>query len=141
MAGSIRLPGSASSDSFSGSRPAAGKPGRSTVATRRRTKRRNGAASAAHTHMGLEFLARVRSASLWLTAISALVVATYATPLAGLAVACGGAWSLANLALLQALIVTLTGADRRTTAATGRAIFAIGGLLGLFTVGWFLLLK
>jgi F-type H+-transporting ATPase subunit a len=91
--------------------------------------------------MGLEFLARVRSTSLWVTAIASLFVATYATPLAGLAVACGAAWSLVNLALLQALIVTLTGADRKTFAATGRAIAAIGGLMGLFAVGWFLLTR
>src|SRR5262245_44497907 len=68
-------------------------------------------------------------------------MATYATPLAGLAVACGGAWSLANLALLQSLIVALTGADRKTFAATGRVIAAIGGLMGLFTAGWFLLTR
>src|SRR5262249_3726734 len=92
-------------------------------------------------HMGLEFLARVRSTSLWVIAIASLFVATYATPLAGLAVAAGGLWSLANLALLQTLIVTLTGPDRRTVAATGRAILAIGGLLGLFTLGWFLLTR
>jgi F-type H+-transporting ATPase subunit a len=91
--------------------------------------------------MGLEFLARVRSTSLWVIAVTSLFVATYATPLAGLAVAAGGVWSLANLALLQALIVALTGSDRRTLAATGRAVLTLGALLGLFAFGWFLLIK
>ena len=91
--------------------------------------------------MGLEFLARVRRTSIWLGAISALVVATYAAPLAGAAVALGAGWSFLNLVLLERLIVALTGAERRTFAATGRAIAAIGGLLALFAAGWLLLLR
>ncbi len=91
--------------------------------------------------MGLEFLARVRRSSLWLGGIAALVTATYAAPLAGLAVASGTAWSLANLVLLERLIVALTGADRRTFAPTGRAVAAMGGLLLLFAVGWLLLVR
>lgn len=91
--------------------------------------------------MGLEFLARVRRSSLWLGGIAALVIATYAAPLAGLALAAGTAWSLVNLVLLQNLIVALTGADRRTLPATGRAIAAIGGLMLLFVAGWVLLTR
>jgi F-type H+-transporting ATPase subunit a len=91
--------------------------------------------------MGLEFLARVRHSSLWLGGIAALVVATYSTPGAGLAVAAGAAWSLVNLVLLQRLIVALTSPDRRTLAATGRAIAAIGGLMALFVAGWLLITR
>jgi F-type H+-transporting ATPase subunit a len=91
--------------------------------------------------MGLEFLARVRRSSLWLGGIAALVVATYATPRAGLAVAAGAAWSLVNLILLERLIVALTGSDRRTFAATLRAIAAFGGLMALFVAGWLLLTR
>ncbi|MBI1795542.1 MAG: F0F1 ATP synthase subunit A [Candidatus Eisenbacteria bacterium] len=91
--------------------------------------------------MGLEFLARVRSSSLWVATVAALVMATYAAPLAGLALAAGAAWSLINLALLQGLIVALTGADRRTMPATWRAIAAIGGLLALFAAGWLMLTR
>lgn len=91
--------------------------------------------------MGLEFLARVRRSSLWLGGISALVIATYSAPSAGLAFAAGTAWSLVNLILLQNIIVALTGADRRTLPATGRVITAIGGLMMLFVAGWFLLTR
>lgn len=91
--------------------------------------------------MGLELLARVRRTSVWVGGIAALLVATYAVPARGLAVALGTAWSLANLSLLQHLIVALTGADRRTFPATRRAIAAMGGLLALFAAGWLLLLR
>ncbi len=91
--------------------------------------------------MGLEFLARVRRSSLWLGGFAALVAATYATPSAGLALAAGAAWSLVNLILLERLIVALTGAERRTFAATGRVIAALGGLMVLFVAGWLLLTR
>ncbi len=91
--------------------------------------------------MGLEFLVRVRRSSLWLGAVAALVTATYATPLAGLAVAAGAAWSLVNLFLLERIVVALTGADRRSLAATARAAGAIGGLMLLFVAGWLLLTR
>ncbi|TMQ69205.1 MAG: F0F1 ATP synthase subunit A [Candidatus Eisenbacteria bacterium] len=89
--------------------------------------------------MGLELLARVRRTSLWVGGIAALIIATYAAPRAGLSVFAGTAWSLVNLILLERLIVALTGLDRRTFPATGRAIAAIGGLLLLFVAGWLLL--
>jgi F-type H+-transporting ATPase subunit a len=91
--------------------------------------------------MGLELLARVRRTSLWVGGIAALVIATYAVPPHGLAVALGAGWSLVNLVLLERLIVALTGAERRTFPATGRAIAAIGGILALFAAGWLLLLR
>ena len=91
--------------------------------------------------MGLEFLARVRRSSLWLGAIAALVIATYATPSAGLAVAAGAAWSLVNLTLLERLIVALTGPDRRTFGATLRVIALIGAMMALFVAGWLLLTR
>ena len=91
--------------------------------------------------MGLEFLARVRRSSMWVGVVVALVAATYAAPRFGLAIAAGTAWSLVNLALLQALIVALTGRDRRTLSATGRAIAALGGLMALFVAGWLLLTR
>ena len=64
--------------------------------------------------MGLEFLARVRSSTLWLAALAALMVANYAGWRTGLGLAAGAAWSLANLGLLERLIVTITGPERRT---------------------------
>jgi F-type H+-transporting ATPase subunit a len=91
--------------------------------------------------MGLEFLARVRRSSLWLSGVAALVVATYTTPGAGLAIAAGAAWSLVNLILLERLIVALTGLDRRTLPATVRAITAIGGMMALIVGGWLLLTR
>ena len=91
--------------------------------------------------MGLEFLARVRRSSLWLGGIAALVAATYARPVSGLALAAGVAWSLVNLILLERLIVALTGPERRTFAATVRVIAALGGLMMLFVAGWLLLTR
>src|SRR5436309_2008912 len=58
--------------------------------------------------MGLEFLVRVRRVSLVATAVAALLAANYAAPRAGLGLAAGALWSLVNLFLVQALVVTLT---------------------------------
>ena len=91
--------------------------------------------------MGLEFLARVRRSSLWLGAILALVAATYARPLAGLALAAGTAWSLVNLVLLERLIVTITAPDRRTPRARGALLGWLFGFTLLFAAGWFLLTR
>jgi len=89
--------------------------------------------------MGLEFLTRVRRSSLWVGAVLALMVARYVTPLDGLATAIGGIWSLVNLALLELLVVALTGPDRRTRPALIRAGSAIAGMTGLFALGAILL--
>jgi F-type H+-transporting ATPase subunit a len=89
--------------------------------------------------MGLEFLARVRSSTLWLAAFAALMVANYAGWRAGLGLAAGAAWSLANLGLLERLIVIITGAGRRTAPTARRAGWVLAGMLTLFGAGAFLL--
>lgn len=90
--------------------------------------------------MGLEFLARVRRTTLWLGAVTALLTGTYRTPLAGLALALGVAWSLVNLWLLERLVVALTGPGRGTVAGLRGAGGAALGMTGLFAAGAALLL-
>src|SRR5205085_11678312 len=53
--------------------------------------------------------------------------------------ALGGAWSLVNLALLQQLVIALTGGERGTRPAARRAIVAGAGMLVLFGAGGMLL--
>jgi len=89
--------------------------------------------------MGLEFLSRVRSSTLWLAVIAALMVANYAGWRMGLGLAAGVAWSLANLGLLERLIVVITGAERRTTLSARRAGWVLAGMLALFGAGAVLL--
>jgi F-type H+-transporting ATPase subunit a len=91
--------------------------------------------------MGLEFLARIRRTSLVAGAALALLSATYVTLPAGLAAACGVAWSLANLALVQALVVALTGPERRSSPARRRALLALTGGAALFAAGALLLVR
>ena len=89
--------------------------------------------------MGLEFLDRVRRTTLWVAAVAVLLTATYsALPLA-LAVALGAAWSLANLFLLERLIVALTGPGRGRPPAIASTARALLGMLALFAAGAFLL--
>ena len=89
--------------------------------------------------MGLEFLARVRGSTLWLAVLAALMVANYAGWRMGLGLAAGAAWSLANLGLLERLIVVITGAERRTTLSARRAGWVLAGMLALFGAGAVLL--
>jgi hypothetical protein len=89
--------------------------------------------------MGLEFLARVRSSTLWLAVIAALMAANYAGWRLGLGLAAGAAWSLANLWLLERLIVIVTGSERRTTLSARRAGGVLAGMLALFGAGALLL--
>ena len=89
--------------------------------------------------MGLEFLARVRRATLWVVAVVSLLTATYATPVQALAVALGAGWSLVNLALIEQLILALTGTERGTLPGAQRAARALLGMLLLFAAGAFLL--
>jgi len=89
--------------------------------------------------MGLEFLARVRSSTLWLVPLAALIVATYAGWRPGLGLAAGAAWSLANLWLLERLVVVITGAERRTARSARRAGWVLAGMLALFGAGALLL--
>ncbi len=89
--------------------------------------------------MGLEFLARVRRTTIWISALVALAVATYAAPLAGLAVVLGAGWSLGNLFLLERLIVAVTGPDRGQPHTARRAIVTIAFMLAWFGAGALLL--
>ena len=91
--------------------------------------------------MGLEFLARVRKTSLWAGAIVALMVARYATPVAGLGVVLGVLWSLVNLLLIEKLIVALTSPGRTELPALKRVAWSLGAMLPLFAIGALLLAK
>jgi F-type H+-transporting ATPase subunit a len=85
--------------------------------------------------MGLEFLRRVRTSSLAAGAVLALMLARYLAPAHGVAAALGVLWSLANLALIERLVVALTGPDRGEPAALRRAATALAAMLGLFMAG------
>jgi F-type H+-transporting ATPase subunit a len=85
--------------------------------------------------MGLEFLGRVRHSTLWASAIVALLSATYASPMQGLAVALGALWSLVNLWLIERLVVAVTGPDRGGPAPLRRAALSVAGMMGLFAGG------
>ncbi|HEY3217370.1 MAG TPA: F0F1 ATP synthase subunit A [Candidatus Eisenbacteria bacterium] len=85
--------------------------------------------------MGLEFLARVRRTTGWVTGLAALWTATYASPSLGLAVLLGAAWSLVNLFLLEKLVVALTGPWRSERSARRRLTLAVAGMLALFVAG------
>jgi len=89
--------------------------------------------------MGLEFLTRVRRTTLLMGAIAALVIATYAGPRPGLAAVLGMTWSLVNFALLERLVVAITGAARRSHAEVKRAAFNAAGMFVLFAAGGVLL--
>ena len=90
--------------------------------------------------MGLEFLQRTRRASLWTGALVALMLARYVTPKDGLAAALGTLWSVVNLALLEQLIVALTGPSRGELPALRRVALALGGMLALLAAGAVLLM-
>lgn len=89
--------------------------------------------------MGLEFLARIRRSTILLGALAALGVTTYGGLRFGVAFAAGVAWSLANLALLERLVVALTGPSRRAPETLIRAAWSAGGMAALFGVGGALL--
>jgi F-type H+-transporting ATPase subunit a len=89
--------------------------------------------------MGLEFLARVRTTSRWAGAVAALLVGRYQTPGDGLAVGFGVLWSVANLFLIEHLIVALTGPGRGELPALRRVAWSVGGMVGLFAAGGVLL--
>jgi F-type H+-transporting ATPase subunit a len=91
--------------------------------------------------MGLEFLVRVRRTTLWLSGVLALAIATYLAPLAGVALGLGAAWSLANLRLIEQIVVALTSPNRNTRLAYRRAGLAIAGMMGLGAIGAFLLVR
>jgi F-type H+-transporting ATPase subunit a len=85
--------------------------------------------------MGLEFLMRTRRASLWTGAILALMIGRYVSPADGLAAALGAAWSVANLWLLERLVVALTGPGRGDLPAVRQVALALTGMLALFGAG------
>jgi len=89
--------------------------------------------------MGLEFLTRVRRTTLWVGVVAALFVATYASPRTAIAVALGAAWSLVNLALIERLIVALTGPQRGTPPALRRVALSVAGQIALLAAGAVLL--
>jgi len=89
--------------------------------------------------MGLEFLARVRRATLLAGLVVLLVLSTYAPLLTALGVALGIGWSLLNLSLLERLVVAITSQDRGPRAMWTRAGSAAAGMLVLFGAGGMLL--
>jgi F-type H+-transporting ATPase subunit a len=91
--------------------------------------------------MGLEFLARVRRTTLWVASIAAIMASTYVSPRFAIGLAAGAAWSLANLFLLQHLVVALTGPNRGSTSAVKRVGIALGGMLLLLAAGAWLLFQ
>lgn len=91
--------------------------------------------------MGLEFLARVRRSSIVAGLVVTLAVAAAAPYALAGGFAAGVAWSLVNLALLQFVVVTMTGPERGTGAAFKRLGLAFAGSLVLFAAGAFLLTK
>ena len=91
--------------------------------------------------MGLEFLARVRRSSIVAGLVVTLAVAAAGPWAQAGGFAAGLAWSLANLALLQFVVVTMTGPERGTSRAFGRLALAFAASLALFGAGAFLLVK
>lgn len=91
--------------------------------------------------MGLEFLSRVRWTSLWLGGVATLMTFSGRGPDPALAVAAGVVWSLVNLALLQMLVVALTGRARESSASVLRACGGAAGMLVWFGAGAFLLTR
>lgn len=91
--------------------------------------------------MGLEFLARVRRSSIVAGLVVTLAVAAAAPYTQAAGFAAGLAWSLVNLALLQFVVVTLTGSDRGTSRAFGRLGAAFAASLVLFGAGAYLLFQ
>lgn len=85
--------------------------------------------------MGLELLARVRRTSIFVSLVAGLLTVTYRSPMAGLAVALGAAWTLVNLRLIEQLVVGITGPDRGTLPALKRVAIGAGGMVPLFAAG------
>jgi F-type H+-transporting ATPase subunit a len=90
--------------------------------------------------MRRDYLAKVRNVTIAFALVSGLVTATYASPLSALGLLAGAAWSLVNLALLEALIVAVI-----TPAATARdmrrALWSLGGMAVLLAAGALLLFR
>ena len=91
--------------------------------------------------MGLEFLHRVRRTSLVAGGVLAVVVATYFGSQSGLGLTAGTLWSLANLLLIERLVVALTGRNRGTSATVKSAGWTLTGMIVLFAAGAWLLTR
>jgi len=114
--------------------------------------------------VGLEFLARVRRSTLGLAALGALLALTYAGWRAGLGSAAGALWSLANLWLIERLVVAITETDSNGRGVQGssgaeaaeqtalpsrertawhwrRATWPLAALVALFAAGAWLLAR
>jgi F-type H+-transporting ATPase subunit a len=89
--------------------------------------------------MGFEFLVRVRHVTLILTALAALAGAVYAGLPAGLAVALGSLWSVANLLVLEAVARLILAAALGRAPAGGDLVRVLAGGPALFAGGWALL--
>jgi F-type H+-transporting ATPase subunit a len=89
--------------------------------------------------MGLEFLARVRRSSLIASGVTALLAATYVSPLGGLGLLAGALFCLFNLELIGLVVTGLTSPDRGTKPAQRRLAIGLGGMPPLFGAGALLL--
>ncbi|MFI5370943.1 MAG: hypothetical protein ACHQ52_05230, partial [Candidatus Eisenbacteria bacterium] len=89
--------------------------------------------------MGLEFLARVRHTSSIAGFVAALFAAAYFRTASGIAIAAGVAWSIANLSLLETIVVAMTGPRRRERDAMTRAALGAAGTLALLGAAAWLL--
>ena len=89
--------------------------------------------------MGLEFLARVRHTAAIAGFVAALFAATYASYAVGIGVAVGVGWSIANLAMLQTIVLAMTGPGGGRSRVTLRAALAMAGTAGLLAVAAWLL--
>src|SRR5438093_173281 len=90
--------------------------------------------------MSLRYFKNVRSVTIALVVVTAIAAATYATPLSALGLLAGAAWSLANLALLEILIVALLTPGAASARALPRVAWALGGMaLLLLGLAWLLL--
>lgn len=83
--------------------------------------------------MGLEFLARVRQSSLWFALLASLFAAVYRSYAAGLGLAAGAVWSIANLWLLEQIVVAVVRPGPRSFDAIRRA--GVAGLANVALLG------
>jgi F-type H+-transporting ATPase subunit a len=89
--------------------------------------------------MALEFLARVRRATLALTVLAFLAGAVYANPTFGLAVLFGSLWSLTNLRVLESIGRLLFHGQLGGTLPVRDVMWTLAGIPALFLAGWALL--
>jgi F-type H+-transporting ATPase subunit a len=88
--------------------------------------------------MGFEFLDRTMRATAALTCVAALAGAAFVTPVFGLAVALGSAWSLLNFAVLAAFVRQIGPKGRLVDPLRALLLLGVKGPL-LYGAGWLLL--